>query len=877
MGRVQRVLSYGVMGCAVGLPGCVDDFSERPADAGSAKADASSEQPDRVMDDSDPGDASAGDQQLRDAEVSDDALVPTGDGGTGMETTDAVPEDAGDPEATNGDDETTDSDDFVRDSDAGPDGQDASDTAHEAGAEGTAEQVPSAAEAGVVCDPECSGAEPTCLSGQCVACEPGATRCGELGPELCDEAGGWAAQQPCIGATCVDGQCVVPSCGNLADDCGAAANDSCCTSLVVQGGEFDRDADPEHHVALSDYRLDKYEVTVGRFREFLVALAAGWRPEMGVGAYPRAPNSGWNAAWALGTATDIQADLVCLEDEHTWTDEPSVNENRPINCVNWYEAFAFCAWDGGYLPTEAQWEYAAAGGDEQRYYPWSVPPTSTLLSLEYASYYCDDEPISYECFNRVGTKPLGDGRYGQADLGGNVQEWLMDYEGEGYLDCPSGVNCLNQEVSTSRLLRGGSTGAGGSFPVQVSAGPDYLPPATRFVINGFRCARPVAGDFVVDPGEAPGEFTECTPGEMDCNDNVPATCDASGKWALFNECERSCAAGACTQCSGTERSCDGNVPLDCGIDGHWVPGAACAGDTPVCSGGECIAICDQQSNCGPGGNEDCCQTLAVPGGDFNRQNDETLPATISAFSLEKFEVTVGRFREWVDAFPQSIPEAGAGAHPLIADSGWNPDWGVELPSTKQALVQEVMTVGSSDCTTPTVFTYTESPAANEARAVNCLSWYEAFAFCAWSGGRLPTLAELSFAAVGGAEQRVYPWSDPASSTQIDQSFATYDANECPHDTTDLSSCISIVGSKPAGNGRWGHSDLLGNVAEFVMDFTGDLPVPCVDCANVETGSGRALFGGAYDFDSASALENGSVRSASGRSKLGGIRCVHEAL
>src|SRR5690606_9999019 len=125
-----------------------------------------------------------------------------------------------------------------------------------------------------------------------------------------------------------------------------------------------------------------------------------------------------------------------------------------------------CAWDGGYLATEAEWNYAAAGGDEQRYYPWSEPATSTVVSDAHLSYYCN-APVSVDCFNQVGAKSLGDGAFGHADLAGNVEEWMMDDADEDTWVCASGVNCLTRSDSTNKLVRGGSLGSGSEWVARV--------------------------------------------------------------------------------------------------------------------------------------------------------------------------------------------------------------------------------------------------------------------------------------------------------------------------------------------------------------------------------------------------------------------------
>src|SRR5208337_5658772 len=95
--------------------------------------------------------------------------------------------------------------------------------------------------------------------------------------------------------------------------------------------------------------------------------------------------SGWQAAWE-SYVTPTNASLACTG--MTWTSAPGTQETLPINCVNWYAAYAFCIWDGGFLPREAEWEYAAAGGSEQREYPWgSAAPGTTNQYAIYGCYY----------------------------------------------------------------------------------------------------------------------------------------------------------------------------------------------------------------------------------------------------------------------------------------------------------------------------------------------------------------------------------------------------------------------------------------------------------------------------------------------------------
>jgi sulfatase modifying factor 1 len=304
-------------------------------------------------------------------------------------------------------------------------------------------------------------------------------------------------------------------------DCGAK-HESCCTSLEVTGGAYYRDytntgigptgeTDP---ATVSGFRLDKYDVTVGRFRQFVAAWSGGigFTPPAGSGKHAHlngcrglvnaAEDAGvaYEDGWVSlddGMIAPTDVDLVCgpLPAFATWTHSAGDNETRPITCVNWYEAYAFCIWDGGFLPTEAEWEYAAAGGRLQREYPWgsTAPETGNQYAI-YGDgagncYYPSLGPCSGVVnIAPVGTATLGAGLWGQLDLVGDVAVWLLDGFAPRYVD--SCVDCAYLPLATDDSERVFRSEYYGTTASNLLVWDRYGDGATdRGRGLGFRCAR----------------------------------------------------------------------------------------------------------------------------------------------------------------------------------------------------------------------------------------------------------------------------------------------------------------------------------------------------------------------------------------------------
>jgi len=329
-----------------------------------------------------------------------------------------------------------------------------------------------------------------CAGGKCTECEDGVTRCtpcsgGDTScnpnrPQTCKD-GAWTNDDTPCANLCNGGGCEIPaSCAVASDSRSKCNGGSCCESLLVPGGEFKRDFDEEVSsetnlpAKISPFFLDRLEVTVGRMKQFVKSYG-NIQLNNGDGKSDNiAADEGWNTAYDMPIdGTVLTAMLNCTG--ASWSDTEE-NVRLAVNCVSFNVAYAFCIWDGGRLPTDTEWNFAASGGDEQRTYVWG----DLDLSPDHGYFAETDRLLP----TTVGSWPKGNGRWGHADLSGNVSEWVLDYY---YADLPEGLceDCLAADPSNMRAYRGNAFTADAENQYVVYRGGGNEPHNAI----GFRCAR----------------------------------------------------------------------------------------------------------------------------------------------------------------------------------------------------------------------------------------------------------------------------------------------------------------------------------------------------------------------------------------------------
>ena len=183
--------------------------------------------------------------------------------------------------------------------------------------------------------------------------------------------------------------------------------------------------------------------------------------------------------------------------------------NHPAVLLDWDDATAFCAWAGGRLPTEAEWEYAARAGHDGWIYWWG-----NELSRDRANFGAEEccEGATGGADRWANTAPVGSlppNDFGLYDITGNVWEWVADWHGD-YPAEPV-VDPRSGEFGFGRVARGASWL---NFPAVTRVSVRLLfPPSGQTSNVGARCARDVAVTAVADYSAAdnPGDADPLSP------------------------------------------------------------------------------------------------------------------------------------------------------------------------------------------------------------------------------------------------------------------------------------------------------------------------------------------------------------------------------
>jgi sulfatase modifying factor 1 len=287
-----------------------------------------------------------------------------------------------------------------------------------------------------------------------------------------------------------------------------AANSDTDGMVLLPGGEFLMGTEdkvgfpadgegPVRKVRVSPFYIDACAVTNAEFERFV--RDTGYKTE--------AERFGWSFVFHMFVPPKVKSSVTQAVTEAPWwwavpgaywrrPEGPGSNLKQrwehPVVHVSWNDAIAYCQWAGKRLPTEAEWEYAARGGLEQKRYAWGDELTPG------GQHMCNIWQGEFPNINTAedgyrGTAPVKSfptNGYGLYDLAGNVWEWTADWFSPTYhIDGPRD-NPKGPPGGTSRVLRGGSYLCHDSYcnRYRVAARSANTPDSSTGNL-GFRCVR----------------------------------------------------------------------------------------------------------------------------------------------------------------------------------------------------------------------------------------------------------------------------------------------------------------------------------------------------------------------------------------------------
>ncbi len=243
------------------------------------------------------------------------------------------------------------------------------------------------------------------------------------------------------------------------------------TTFMMGARDEDELAEPDersrHEVTVNSFAIDLYEVSVAQYAAFLNTL----------GDYVSACN-GFTCL-----STNFETRLSYLTDNTIEYVAVASFGDYPINNVSWHGANAYCQWVGGRLPTEAEWELAATGGDG-RFYPWGdtleINDAGTIPAV-FAGTFDNLQPVN--------SLSEGASPFGVYHMAGNVWEWVADGYDAIYYDRTPAENPTGPEVSVTddRVMRGGGYDSLTEQLRTTNRASERAPEFRLVPSTGFRC------------------------------------------------------------------------------------------------------------------------------------------------------------------------------------------------------------------------------------------------------------------------------------------------------------------------------------------------------------------------------------------------------